>query len=41
MRKSVHLFGYSRIYVYNYTYSPAELLFKLLAPIFLMKAIKK
>jgi len=41
MRKSVHLFGYSRVYVYNYTYSPAELLFTLLAPIFLIKAIKK
>jgi hypothetical protein len=40
MRKSVRLFGYSRVYVYNYIYSPAELLFKLLATIFLIKTIK-
>jgi len=41
MKKSVHLVGYSRVYVYNYTYRPAELLFKLLAPIFRIKAIKR
>jgi hypothetical protein len=41
MRKGVHLVGYSRVYVYNYTYRLAELLFKLLAPLFRIKAIKK
>ena len=37
----MNLVGYSRVYVYNYTYSPVELLFKLLTPIFLIKVIKK
>jgi hypothetical protein len=41
MTKCVHLVSYSRVYVYNYTYNPAELLFKLLAPVFGIKAIKK
>jgi hypothetical protein len=41
MRKNVPLVGYSRVYVYNYIYRPDELLFKLLAPLFRTKAIKK
>jgi len=41
MRKIVHLVGYSRVYVYNNTYSPVGLLFKLLVRIFSIKAIKK
>ena len=41
MRKIVHLVGYSRVYVYNNTYSHGELLFKLLARIFRIKKSKK